>query len=162
LKTSIFLFFYSTSNASRARRAYWTAPVGRTRRFLVRWPSPVLPFGPGFLVLRRAAPGRLRHDWFQAAGAFYVPGCSGRMRWPGRHTPLCVANQIKFDQDQPRTRNPAAAPAAAHPRNLFVRPDCLIIVFDQTHPNLVQNVRFESGLGGFRPPVRNAENSNPS
>ncbi len=30
----------------------------------------------------------------------------------------------------------------------------------QTRPNLVRNVRYESGLGGLRPPVRNAENSN--
>ncbi len=37
--------------------------VGRTRRSLARWGSPVLPFGPGFLVLSWAAPGRLRHGW---------------------------------------------------------------------------------------------------
>jgi hypothetical protein len=29
-----------------------------------------------------------------------------------------------------------------------------------THQNLVRNVRYESGFGGLRPPVRNAENSN--
>jgi hypothetical protein len=29
-----------------------------------------------------------------------------------------------------------------------------------THKNLVRNVRYESGFGGLRPPVRNAENTN--
>ncbi len=43
--------------------------------------TPVLPFGPGFLVLSWAAPGRLRHGWFYAvAPTPWHAGDGGRRR----------------------------------------------------------------------------------
>ncbi len=39
----------------------------------------VLVFGPGFLVLSWAAPGRLRHGWFKA-GCIFRAGGTGRLR----------------------------------------------------------------------------------
>jgi hypothetical protein len=42
------------------------------------------------------------------------------MRWPGRHTPLCVANQIKSQ----RPHRPWLSPAAAAGRASPVRPAC--------------------------------------
>jgi hypothetical protein len=48
------------------------------------------------------------------------------------------------------------------PSHKFVGPDRSnhVQTGHQTHPNLVRTVRYESGLGGLRPPVQNAKNSN--
>jgi hypothetical protein len=54
-----------------------------------------------------------------------------------------------------------AAPAAAHPSFVrTARPFESCANKSSTHQNLVRNVRYESGFGGLRSPVRNAENSN--
>ncbi len=66
--------------------------VGRTRRSLARWGSSVLPFGPASVSW--AVPGRLRHGWIQAAGAFSLPSHGN---WPWAHRWLDTRQQLPCD-----------------------------------------------------------------
>jgi hypothetical protein len=80
--------------------------------------------------------------------------CLGGGRW-GRGYMWCPR---VMGQRLHKSKGPCCSPSLKFVRT--ARPFESCANKSSTHQNLLRNVRYESGFGGLRPPVRNAENSN--